>query len=104
MSKKSIVTKEHVRIYWQVLGEKIAFMYIFSTLRWVYRVYKLKRNRFRKNNIVCLFFLSRFAKNCSVSVEYSMSDDANRGVMIHYSHWVIPNVVITPLGLMPCAD
>ncbi|GEM_PF-1764472 len=28
-----------------------------------------------------------------------MSDDANEGVMIHYSHWVIPNVLITPHGL-----
>lgn len=28
-----------------------------------------------------------------------MSDDANEGVMIHYSHWVIPDEVITPHGL-----
>ncbi|MFA2953626.1 hypothetical protein [Acinetobacter pittii] len=30
-----------------------------------------------------LIFLKRFAKNCSVLIEYKVSDDAIEGVVIH---------------------
>ena len=33
--------------------------------------------------ILKLIFLKRFAKNCSVLIEYKMSDDAIEGVVIH---------------------
>ncbi|GEA68228.1 hypothetical protein PA3_23860 [Acinetobacter pittii] len=33
--------------------------------------------------ILKLIFLKRFAKNCSVLIEYKVSDDAIEGVVIH---------------------
>jgi len=58
-----------------------------------------------KIRLKSLFFLSRFAKNCPVTIGYSMSDDAAEGryCSLNMSSLGL-DVVITPHGLCLMGD